>query len=92
MQDSKGGTRGYTYNNVNLVTSLVYSDSGAALRADFTYSNRDQVTQIDRFTDTAGTQKKSLTQFGYDDAGKTTSITHKDGPGTTTINVSTNGQ
>jgi len=85
VSDSKGGSKDYVWDNADRLTQVKYSDSSSQLRFDFTYSNRNQVTQIDRYTDTAGTQKKSLTQYVYDDGGKPTSITHKDGAGTTTI-------
>ena len=83
VDDSLSGTRTYTYDTADRVTTITFSDGSAQLRGDFTYSNRNEVTDIKRYTDTAGTTLESESVLAYNDGGSVTTITHKNGGGTT---------
>src|SRR5439155_3640123 len=48
------------------------------LRVNFVYNNRNDSTEIDRYTDTARTTLVSKPLLAYDDGGRVTSIVHKD--------------
>src|SRR5262249_1540453 len=75
IADSKGGIKKYTYDTADRVATITYQDSTSALREDFTYNNRNDLTDVKRYTDLAGTTLESETVYAYDDAGKLTSIT-----------------
>src|SRR5260370_21596950 len=51
------------------------------LRADLSYDLDGRVLTLSRFSDVAGQTLDGRTQYGYDDAGRTTSITNRDGSG-----------
>ena len=44
--------------------------------------NRNDLTDVKRYTDLTAATLRSETVYAYDDAGKVTSITHKNGAGT----------
>ncbi len=82
VDDSQGGVTTSVYNAVNLLTERDFGGVGQTpLRMDLTYTVRNQVSQLDRYSDLAGTTKVGETDTTYDDAGRTTQITHKDGSG-----------
>jgi YD repeat-containing protein len=76
--DSLGGEREYTWDDADRVTAVSFTDSPSELRVEYAYNNRDEVTEMRRYSDAAGTTLTSKSLYGYDDAGKVTSITHKD--------------
>jgi RHS repeat-associated protein len=49
-----------------------------ALSATYTYSARNQLTASSRYSDSSATTLVGTSSYGYDDAGRVTSITHKD--------------
>jgi RHS repeat-associated protein len=83
ITDTKGGTRTYEYDNANRNTVRKFSATGQENRLDLVYNNRNEVTEIKRYNDLAATQLRGSTVYAYDDAGRVTSITHKDGSGAT---------
>jgi YD repeat-containing protein len=53
------------------------------LRFDLAYTSRDQLSTLTRYSDLAGTTVVGTTAYGYDDAGRVTAITNKDGSSAT---------
>src|SRR5205807_8291 len=58
-------------------TSEKLGSSLSPLRADFTWSNRDELLTATRFSDLAGTTLVGTTTYGWDDASRLTGITNK---------------
>jgi RHS repeat-associated protein len=83
VTDTKGGTREYTYDDANRNTVRKFSATGQAARLDITYNDRNDVTELKRYSDVTGTTLVGSTVFAYDDARRVTGITHKNGAGTT---------
>src|SRR5207244_292986 len=82
-QDSASGVQTWAYDNGDRVTSTQFGGSGLTpLRADFTWSSRDELTGISRYSDLAGSTLVGSTSFAYDDASRVTSITHRNASGT----------
>jgi YD repeat-containing protein len=59
------------------------ADGTHNVRLDFVYNNRNDVTEVDRYSDLAGTTLVGKTLYTIDDAGRVTAITHKNGSNTT---------
>jgi RHS repeat-associated protein len=67
-----------TFNDVNLRTSTTWSGGGIApARVDYQYDAHRQTTEIDRFSDLAGTTSAGKTVQQFDSAGRLTQITHE---------------
>src|SRR5581483_7360636 len=64
---------------VDRLTSRQFSDGTTPLRYDFTYTARNQVATLIRYSDLSGTTKVGETDYTYDAAMRVTNILHKDG-------------
>src|SRR5262249_56700287 len=83
VQDSFGAVQTSTYDAANRLTRRDFGGSGQTpLRVDFTYTNRDQLGTVTRYSDLAGTTKVGDSSYTYDAAGRLTNLVHKDGSGT----------
>src|SRR5262249_53216197 len=82
ITDTKGGTRTYEYDNADRNTVRKFTDGTTNVRLDLVYNDRNEGTEIDRYTDLRGTTLRGKTLYVYDDAGRVTSITHKNGSNT----------
>ena len=88
VEDSFGGVTTSVYNAVNLLSSRQFGGSGQTpLRFDQEYTARDQVGTITRYSDLAGTTKVGQSLYAYDDAGRLENLLHKDGSGTSLLNL-----
>jgi YD repeat-containing protein len=85
ISDTKGGSVTNTYDNANRLTQLQFTNGTSNLSEKFGYSDRDQVTSVQRFSDYGSNNLIGSTTTGYDDGGRLTSITHKDAAGTSTL-------
>jgi RHS repeat-associated protein len=76
--DSLGGVLTYVYDNADRLTSEQFAGTGqTSLRADFGYDNGDELSSLTRYSDLAGSTVVATTVYGYDNAGRSTSITNK---------------
>ncbi len=82
MQDSGSGVVTSTFNTLNLLSSRQVTGGGATLRADYAYTARHQIGTITRYDTLVGT-KVGEGIYAYDDAMRLTTLTHKNGAGTT---------
>jgi RHS repeat-associated protein len=79
LQDSFGGVLTSVYDAANRLTSRQFGGtSQTPLRLDLTYTNRDQVASITRYSDLSGTTKVGSTSYVYDAVGRLTNLQHKD--------------
>jgi RHS repeat-associated protein len=84
VQDSKSGVLNSTYDNADRLTSRQFGGTGMTqARIDPSYDARNEMTGLSRYTDTAGTTLVGTSSFGFDDAGRETAITHKNGSAAT---------
>ena len=82
VQDSKGGLTTSVYDAVNRLTTREFSTGGVnPLRFDQTFTARDQLASVTRYSDLAGTLKVGYASYAYDPAGRTSSIQQQDGSG-----------
>jgi RHS repeat-associated protein len=80
VQDSLGGTVTSVYDNANRLTSRsLNGGTGMQARADLGYDNRDEPTNLTRYSDLGGTTVVGTTVYGYDDSGRVTAITNQNG-------------
>jgi RHS repeat-associated protein len=77
VQDSKGGLTTSVFDNANRLISRKVSVSAGTARIDYGYSNRNELTSLTRYSDVGGSTVVGSTVYAYDDASRTTAITHK---------------
>jgi YD repeat-containing protein len=69
LQDSQAGVLTSIYDAANRLTTREIGGSGQTpLRMDATYTNRDQLATLTRYSDVAGTQKVGSSAYSYDGA------------------------
>jgi RHS repeat-associated protein len=78
-QDSFGGIVTRTFDSLNRMATMSYTGQTTALREDFVYSARDQVTNQTRFSNLNGTTTVGYSTFGYDPVGRLTNLQHLNG-------------
>jgi len=84
VTDTKNGVRDYVYDDANRNTVRKFSGTGQTpARLDLTWSDRNEVTELKRYTDLAGTTLIGRTVLGHDDEGKLNSLDHKNSMGMT---------
>lgn len=66
----------------NRLTSRSFDDGTAELRVEYTYNNRDDVTEVRRYSDAAGSTLVGKTTYTRDDGGRLTAIAHKNSSNT----------
>ncbi len=82
--DSLGGTVTNTYNTANEITEKQFTDTSSnALSVGYSYNAAGELTEQLRYSDASETTLIGTTSYGYDYAGRTTSITDKNAGGTT---------
>ena len=74
----------YAYDSLSRITQITQqSQTGgnavASKRVDFAYNGVGQYTSVTRFADLAGTQLVATSSYGYDGAGRITSLAHAKG-------------
>jgi RHS repeat-associated protein len=74
--DSLGGAISKTYDAADRLATLTYTAT-PSVRVDFGYNNRNDMTTITWYSDLAGTAQIANSAYGYDDAGRLTSIVNK---------------
>jgi RHS repeat-associated protein len=75
--DGLGGSTANTYDAANELTDMKFSDtSNHALSINYTYNAADEVTLATRYADATESTSAGTTAYGYDAAGRTTSILH----------------
>jgi RHS repeat-associated protein len=83
ITDSLGGTITNTVDAANRITRRQYSDTVNQLSVAYTYDAADEITGEARYADANGTVPVGTSAYGYNDAGRVTSIVHKDPLGNT---------
>jgi RHS repeat-associated protein len=87
VKDSFGGTATSTYDNANQLTSKQFSNAGATpLRFDLTYTARNQVATLNRYSDLNGNTKVGESDYTYDAVARVQNIQHKNGSSTVLAN------
>jgi RHS repeat-associated protein len=82
--DSLGGVLTSVYDNADRLTSRQFGGTNQTpVRVDFGYDARNEQTSITRFSDLGGSTVVGTTVYGFDDAGRTIGITHKNGSNAT---------
>jgi RHS repeat-associated protein len=84
--DSLGGLLTSVYDAAGRLTSKQFQGTGltwTAVRVDFGYNARDDMTSKTWYSNIAGTTVVATSTYGIDDAGRVTAITNKDGSSTT---------
>ena len=75
LQDSQGGITTSIYDAVNLLTSRQFGGSGQTpLRVDFTYTPRNDIATITRYSNLAGTVTVAYSAYSYDNDQRLTNI------------------
>src|SRR4051812_6054944 len=76
VQDSFGGIQTSTYDAATRLTSRQFNGGTGStpIRADFTYTNRDQLETVTRYNDLAGTSKVGSSTYTYDTTGRLTNL------------------
>ncbi|MFO0969474.1 MAG: SBBP repeat-containing protein [Gemmataceae bacterium] len=77
IDDSFGGSTTLAWNNIGQLTQRSFTDGTAQLAVGYQYNDRDQVTEVDRYTDAAATTLVGKTLYTIDDGGRVTDISHK---------------
>jgi RHS repeat-associated protein len=81
--DSLGGTVTNTYNADNQIIKKQFTDTSShALSVAYSYDVAGELTQLKRYSDATTTTLIGITSYGYDDAGRTSLISHKYASGT----------
>src|SRR5205807_4311968 len=83
VTDTKGGTRTYDYDDANRNTVRKFSATGQAARVDIVYNDRNDITELKRYSDLAGLVLVGRSVITPDDARRLTSIDHKNAAGIT---------
>ncbi len=85
LQDSQGGLLTSVYDALNRLTSR--KETGQApVRIDFTYTARDDLASVSRYSDLAGTTTVAYSAYSYDGLDRVTNIEHQNGSGTNLAN------
>ncbi|MFN8570402.1 MAG: hypothetical protein U0132_00010, partial [Gemmatimonadaceae bacterium] len=82
IADSFSGSLTITWDNNNRVTQRSFSDGTAQLAIGYQYNNRDDVTEVDRYSDSSASTLIGKTLYVFDDGGRNTSISHKNASNT----------
>jgi RHS repeat-associated protein len=80
INGTTAGTNAYSYDVLNRVTRLTQSGTGvASKRVDMSYDAVNRLTGLQRYGDIAGTLGVADSSWGYDAAGRLTSLAHQRG-------------
>jgi RHS repeat-associated protein len=82
LKDARSGVTTSIYDAVNRLTSRQFGGTGQTpLRVDFTYTPRNQIATITRFSDLAGTVTVAYSAYSYDNAARLTNLQHQNSTG-----------
>jgi RHS repeat-associated protein len=87
IQDNMGGRETFTYDAAERMTNVKFTGNSATVSYDLSWTNRDQLSGVTRYSDITGTTKIGTTSLTYDAQGRTTNIWNKDGSGTSIQNT-----
>jgi RHS repeat-associated protein len=79
--DSQSGVATETYDALNRLVTYQYSAGTVTMSLAQTWTKRDQLNTESRYSDLSGTHLVGTTSYGYDNAGRETSLQFKDGSG-----------
>src|SRR5262249_53331396 len=80
VDDPFGGILTSVYDNANRLTSRKFGGtSQTTLSIDLSYNNRNEITNVTRFSNLAGTTVVGTSVYTRDDAGRLTNLDHKNG-------------
>lgn len=83
VKDNFSGLQTSTYDAANRLTSLKFSGIGSTqIREDLTYTARNQVDTINRYSDLTASTKIGSTSFSYDAVGQETNLQYRNSAGT----------
>jgi RHS repeat-associated protein len=83
VQDSKNGVLTSVYDSGNRLTSRQLAGSGVTQAlVDLTYTSRNELSGLTRYSDVLRTTLAGTTSYAYDDASRVTSIISKNAAGT----------
>jgi RHS repeat-associated protein len=90
VTDSQTGTTTSVYDTLNRLTSRQFSSGtpSSTARIDLTYTSRDQLATVNRYTDVAGTTLAGTSSYVYDSAMRLTSLQHTYASGSALANYS----
>jgi YD repeat-containing protein len=66
VQDNEGGLATLTYDAANRPTNLKFTGNSATISYDLSWTARNQLSGITRYSDITGTTKIGTTTFSYD--------------------------
>ncbi len=81
VQDNfSGGVTTSVYDAANRLTMRQFAGTGGStpLRVDLTYTDRDQLASVTRYSNLAGTTKVGSTLYSYDGNGRMETLKHRD--------------
>jgi len=81
VQDSFGGVATITFDALDRMETVKFGGPGVALRFDYGYTERGQMSGISRYSDLSATTKIGATSMSYDSTGRLTNLKHQDGTG-----------
>jgi RHS repeat-associated protein len=88
MQDNFGGVTSYAYDANGNLTQQEFGGSGQTpMRIDQSYNAANELTDVIRYSDLAGTTKVATTSHVYDAAGQLVHQIDKNGSGTSIANT-----
>ena len=86
LDDTKGGRTSYVYDARNELVTLTQSGTGvAAKRVDLSYDAAGRMTTLTRDSNLAGTTIVLRSVYGYDNADRLVTLTHKTSGGTVRV-------
>jgi YD repeat-containing protein len=86
IKDNFGGVLTSVYDSAERLSSQQYNNGTNQARFDLTYTSRNQVATLTRYSDVGGTTKIGESDYGYDSAGRLQTLQAKNGSGTTLEN------
>jgi RHS repeat-associated protein len=87
VQDSLGGVTTTVYDGANRLTSRQFGGTAQTpFRVDLTYTARDQLATVTRYSDLGGTVTVGLSQYTYDGAERLTNLQHQNATGGNLLN------
>jgi YD repeat-containing protein len=86
VKDNFGGVLSSVYDSAERLTSEQYNNGTNQARFDLTYTSRNEVATLTRYSDVGGTTKIGESDYSYDAPGRLQNLQVKNGSGTTLEN------